>query len=472
MTTVIDNKNDPSAPCAAYSLWMQESVLPRALMQGTRGMKLGRETFLTKNAMESDTAYDKRLEASTLLNAFRKTTSFLAGQVFQSDVIFSEEVPEEFVDLSTDIDGKGNSLHVFAKRLFINGLGKGASHILVDAPALPTGTILTKEQEKEQNIRPYFKEVRAEDLIGYRFLEDGTLDNLRIAETVDKPDGKFGTKTVNRVRAYYSNGDWELYEQSDTGYNIVQSGQMSYKGITLVSFIPGEETSIISGETPLMDLAELNLHHWRSSSDQINILHIGRVPLLFGRNITADKIPVGTATMISSDEDNSDLKFVEISGAAIASGAVDIKENEAKMALYGLQQLVPRTGSITATEKAITSGESQSSLGTWAVEFESAMQMAFEIFGSMMGTIFPAAGIKVNKEYNFGIANDQELTALLKANEQGILSDQATFTEFKKRGVVDEHLVWDDIKAEIDADRASDESVKNLSGTLFGNTGA
>lgn len=125
---------------------------------------------------------------------------------------------------------------------------------------------------------------------------------------------------------------------------------------------------------------------------------------------------------------------------------------------------------MTATEKAITSAESQSSLGTWAVELENALQRAFEIFMQFSSNIFPENGIKVNKEYNFGIANEQELRSILDANEKGIISDQAAFNEFKKRGIFDEHLNWDDIKTEIDQEAASAQSTANLAGTLFGNT--
>lgn len=466
----IENKNSVNSPSALFSMWMEDSLLPRSLMAGAKGMKAAGEKFLPKNALETESAYEKRLEASMLLNAYKKTVAFLAGQVFQSDVIFSEEVSEDIVSLTENIDGKNNSIHVFAKRVFINGLGNGVSHILVDAPSVGN-TTLTVAEEKEQNIRPYFKEVQATDLIGFRFFEDGKLELIRIAESVDKPDGKFGVKTVPRVRVYYSTGAWELYEKSDSGdFVIISSGMLSYKGIPLISFIPGNEINELLGETPLMDLAELNKHHWRTTSDQINILHIARVPLLFGRHISAEKIPVGTATLINSEDDNSDLKFVEITGASISAGAVDIKETEAKMALYGLQQLVPRTGNMTATEKAITSAESQSSLSTWAVELENAIQRAFEVFMQFSNGEFPKNGLTVNKEYNFGIANEQELRSILDANNQGILSDQAAFDEFKRRGIFDEHLDWDDIKAEIDAEAASAQSTANLAGTLFGNT--
>ena len=42
----------------------------------------------------------------------------------------------------------------------------------------------------------------------------------------------------------------------------------------------------MTAHPPLMDLAWLNLAHWQSASDQRHILHVARVPILFGRNLT------------------------------------------------------------------------------------------------------------------------------------------------------------------------------------------
>lgn len=454
-------------PCLAYVQSMAMSELPRALMAGTRGMKAAGKTFLLQHALETDEAYAKRLEQSTLLNAFKKTCVFLAGQIFQSDVIFADDVPEEVLTMCDDIDGKGNSIHLFSKRVFINGLGTGASHILIEAPSVK-GQVLTQQEEAAQGIRPYFREVKMEDIIGYRII-DGKLDNLRIKETAALPDGQFGEKLVNRIRVYYSTGAWEVWQEGKDGiYNVVESGILSYKGIPLVSFVPGEEWTNVSGETPLMDLAELNLRHWRSSSDQVNILHVARVPILFGRGVDLGQLVVGPAVMISSGEEFSDMKYVEITGAAIKAGADDLEDIEEKMALYGLQQLIPRTGNITATEKAITTGESQSSLGTWATEFEGSLVAALTILQAFRGQEFPANGVTVNKEFTLGIANEAELNALLKANSQGIYSNQAIFNEFKRRGITDENLAWEDNQDQMTEQGRTEGPT--LKGTLFGGT--
>lgn len=465
------NKDSVNYVSPRCDQWLIDSRLPRTLLQGTRGMKMAQEIFLPKNLLEKEATYLNRLERSTLLNAFRKTVSFLTGQVFQADVIFADSVADSTVDYNKNIDGYGNNLNVFAKRVFFNGLGKGVSHILVDTDEVAPDENRSVAEEKLAGIRPYFREIRPEDLIGFRSNENGTLKQVRILQSVSKQDGLYGEKEVPIVRIYNDDGTWEVHERQDDGEFVkTKSGMLRYKGIPIATFIPGEESSRIHGETPLMDLAELNLHHWRSSSDQSNILHVARVPILFARHVSLDVIPVGVATMINSEEDGSELKYVEITGQSIEAGAKDIKECEAKMALWGLQQLLPRSGNITATEKAITSSESSSSLGTWATEFESVLQQAYTIAEWFGGDAFPEAGVVVNKEYNLGIANEGELNVLLNSVDRGVLSAQSCFSEMRKRGIVSEHLTWELIKDEKSLEEQ--EAPSGLAGTLFGDTTA
>jgi hypothetical protein len=470
VTTVdVVSEDMVNSPSPKYIEWMELSDLPRTLLQGTRGMKAARGKYLTQNILETDEAFLVRLKASTLLNAFKKTCSFLSGQVFQADIVFADDIDESVLEQSTDIDGKGNDINVFAKRVFFNGLGKGVGLILIDATAVESDSTRTKEDEQKLGVRTYFREIRPEDLIGHRLNENGSLAQIRIAETKTVPDGKYGEKDIPCIRLFNDDGTWEVHEKHEDGsYLITKSGLLSYTGIPIVPFIPGEEFNAVAGETPLIDLAELNLSNWRSRSDQTHILHVGRVPLLFGRQLDIDKLVSGVSSLISSVEDNSDLKFVEVSGAAIAAGAADLKENEAQMSLYGLQQLVPRSGNQTATEKAITSAESNSSLGTWATEFETVLTMAFIIAGKFEGKDFPLNGLSVNKEYDLGINSPQELLAILKAEEQGIISAQSAFIEFRRRGIISEHMNWDDIEAEMEAEAAKEPNMQDLGGTNFG----
>lgn len=456
--------------------WVADSVLPRTLLKGTKGMKAASTEFLPAHPLESAIAYDSRLRRSTLLNAYRKTVSFLSGQVFQSDITFSDEVPETFETLAESIDIKKNALDVFAKRAFSNGLGKGVSIIMVDAPKAKEGedVIRTVADEKAAGFRAYFKEIDPEMILGGLVGDEGRLIQIRIQESVQERVGRFGSKTIQRVRVLEP-GTWETHTVDDKGsVSQVESGTTIPGVIPIAIFIPGDETTILTGETPLMDLAELNSKHWRSSSDQDNILHVARVPIMFTKMVDLAAVPIGTANAINSNDADASMEYVEHSGAAIAAGRVDLEDTQAQMALYGLQQLIPRTGTQTATEKALTSSESSSSLATWTIEFESVVQEAFEYMGMFLGEAFPANGVTLNKEFGLGTADPEELAKILESYDKGLLSAQAAFSEFKRRGVFEEHLSFEDMEADKEEEKRANIEMAQLAGAAFGddtNTG-
>jgi hypothetical protein len=126
---------------------------------------------------------------------------------------------------------------------------------------------------------------------------------------------------------------------------------------------------------------------------------------------------------------------------------------------------------MTATEKALTSRETNSALGTWATEFEAFLQATFETFQKFRGQEFPEDGVSVNKEYNLGVVNAEEGNLLLSMKDKGVLSSRAAFDEFRRRGLVDEALDWTDIEAENeDAQRKATTGVfGTLAGGMFGN---
>ncbi len=454
---------------ANYRSWLSKSTLPRALYKGTQGMKDASTAFLPKQALESATAYNARLSISTLLNAFRKTAAYLAGQVFQSDIVFSDEVSDDFIDMLSTVDTSGNDINVFAKRLFQDGLAKGCSLIMVDAPKAAGGKQPTKAEAKARGIRPYLKQVCPESVIGGIEDENGRLIQVRIQEKVSKADGEYGSKQVSRIRVL-TIGGWEIHEEVEGGgYTQIEKGNFPLQVLNIVPFLPGEEYDQLFGETPLMDLAELNAHHWRSQSDQNNILHVARVPILFGRHIKIEKMPVGTSTLVTSSEKDSQLTYVEISGKSIEAGQKDLTETEAKMALWGLQQLIPRTGAQTATEKALASSESHSSLGTWATEFDTVLQMAFEIMATFTSSEFPKGGAQTNKEYSYSVFDGIEADVLYKGVELGIIPKELCFNELKKRGILEESATWADAVAMMENEaRTTNTDLDNLGKNLFG----
>lgn len=448
-------------------LWNEQNKLIEALLNGTQGMKNGAKTFLPKHTLESDKSYENRLSNSTLLNVFRKTSNFLTGKVFQKDIVFEKSVSKKITNWGKNFNSRGQNINIFARKNFLNGIAKGASFVFVDMPKKDK-SIKTKKDEKKAGIRPYFKEISANNILGF-IVENGKLIQVRFFETVTRKKNKYETETVERVRVLEI-GRWELHEKDNKTdeFNLVDEGEYNIDSIPFLAFIPDEQTSFLTGKSPLYDLAELNLKHWRSASCQDNYLSIGRIPLYFANKIDIEKLPMGVANLLSSDEEGADIKVVEISGKSLEAGRQDLQDIENNMALYGLQQLIPRKVSQTATEKNLSNSDSNSNLGTWATEYQLFLNQIYNIACQLMGIEFPENCVTVNKKFNFGVYDVNELNMLMNAKDgdRPILSSRVVFDEFKKKGVIDDSVSYEDVLAEIEqAQRDSVEFMK-LSGNL------
>lgn len=431
--------------------WEVDSKLPRSLMEGTKAMQAQGETFLPKDYMEQQGNYDTRLARSTLVNAFGKTVSFLSGQVFQKELVFSDDTPDIVIDRNKDIDLEGTGVSEFSKNVFGKGIAEGVCHIVVDTTN-KGDEYNSRAEELAAGVRPYFQMVTGDSLSGY-VDENGILLQIRVHSIVKERDGKFGVMEIEQIKVLEP-GTWEIWQKDKKGkWLLKEDGVSSLDYIPIVSFIPGEQKSLMTGRSPLMDLAELNLNHWRSKSDQDNILHHARVPILFGKMLDVAEVTKSPYNLLNSNDEAGDLKYVEITGKAIESGAQDLKEIEAKMAMYGLQQLIPRTGSQTATEKALASSESNSSLGSWASDLEAVITEAFEIASDYENETYPDDMVSVNREYSVGILDPEMVNAYIALVESGILSAETAFSEIKRKGFIAEDLDWLEVVSQITAER-------------------
>jgi hypothetical protein len=440
--------------------------LPRALMQGTRGMRTAgaRATgnasyteWLPREPAETPAAYAARLYRSTLFNAFRKTVKDMTGKVFQREVTLEDDVPEQLKGYAENIDLAGRHLNVFARDVFFDGMQTGINYILVEMPpalANEDGSPVTIAQIQAANKRPYLCHIKAEDLIGFKSdIVNGviTLTQARIREDVSEPDGQFGEVCVEQIRVLEP-GTWETYRKQDDGQGR-KTWQSYEKGTTSLTYIPLvpvyiNRTGFMIGEPPLEDLADLNIAHWQSSSDQRNILHVARVPILFGAGFGADDvIAIGPNTMSRSSDVNAKLSWVEHTGAAIEAGRNDLKDLELQMQVQGLQLLQPQPGGQTATGEVRDEAKENSPLAMMAMALGDALESAFGFMADYVGIKVPeeakgqattkaGGSIDVNTDFGVGTGTGVDLPILLQSCVAGKISDETFRSELKRRDIL------------------------------------
>ncbi len=411
-----------AAPGLAHRAMAPELDLIADLMGGTASMRRAGQRWLPRETAESWTAWRARLNRTVLFNGLARTIQVLAGRPFAQPVSLENADPA-LAKLARDIDNQSNDIGSFAANLMSALLRDGLTHILIDRP--------------QQGGTPYFVHVTASQLIGAE-RDDQGLSAIRIMESHSRKQGRFGEEAVPTIR-YIDRKGWQLWQtQRGGGWNVVNSGTHD-SGIVPLVTLNAAASGFMQARPPMIDLAWLNLAHWQSASDQRHILHVARVPILFGRSlqVAEGQIEIGPNRLILADDPSADLRFVEHSGAAIAAGRQDLIDLEDQMAVMGLEMIRQEPGTVTATERAIATAQTQAALGRVVQTLEAGIKRAITLMGQWMGLDEDKTGALIFSRRH-PARDDQaaEADLLLRARLANEITSEAFLAEIARRGIL------------------------------------
>ncbi|WNZ59917.1 DUF4055 domain-containing protein [Myxococcus sp. MxC21-1] len=445
-----------NAPSSAYKAMLPDWQLVLDLMGGTRAMREAGERHLPRHPRETKREYRARLNRTFLFNFFSKVVGSLAAKPFGKPVRLGDASPQELRVLTDDVDRQGHDVTAWARPVFADGLAKGFTHFLVDFPEVDPKKVQTLEDEQRAGARPYFVHIPAESLVAaYAEVVDGVehLTHVRIHESEVRRKG-YDEVTVQRIRVLEPD-KWEVFERTeDNAWKSVASGTNQLGFIPLVTWYAGERKGLMQTRPPLLDLAHKNVEHWQSSSDQRHVLTVARFPMLAASGITLPsggegqgddgpsenrgKLTIGPSTLLTTENPQGKFYYVEHTGAAIAAGRQDLEDLKDEMAALGIELLVKRSGTPTATETSINEAKSQSELQAMAESFGDALELGFHYAAKWLKIQVPDASLKVQVHTDFGLTEQdkQDLDVLFKARAAREISREAFLGELKRRGVL------------------------------------
>lgn len=453
-------KKDPDSPATTSIAY--DAMLPRwgridPLLGGTEAMKDAGARLLPQHEEEGDKAWAERLSSNVLLNMTELILESWVGRPFSDPVKLSDDIAPEIETLTENIDLQGNSLDVFARRWFKQGLAKSFSHVLIDFPAIDPvnldGSPRTMADDLREGVRPYWVEVRPENLFfAHSVIVDGreVLVHVRIFETVIEMDG-FGERVVPQIRVFdaavlQEDGTFAttvaVYRLKKTRRRkvewVVESQRvLSIDFIPIVTFYANRE-SLMVGKAPISDLADLNIRWWQSNSDQISVLTVSRFPMLAGSGVGgSDKVVIGPHTWLTTTDPQGRWYYVEHTGASIEAGRRDLLDLQISMAEYGAEFLKKRPDRETATARALDSAEATSPLQDKTLRFIDAINTAIDMTGMWLGREHDSSGTAA-LAVDFGPedAETAYLDQLRFARENGDLSREDYLKELMRIGAL------------------------------------
>lgn len=422
-------------------------ALSKALLGGTRTMRLAGETYLPKMQMEEKETYDKRLEVSVLYPAYAETIKQMVGRVFFKPIEVQNSGLDE--NLLNDLDRLGNDVSNFLIKPFADALSYSRAYVLVTAP--DGSKAKTKADEQALNIRPYAVVVEPSQVLGIK-REQGRITEFRYIAQHTQVDENYEEVTTQRVYVH-SAGQVSVYINGDGGYTLEKEYEVKANGVPL-PVVPVAELVLDNDGLPLEHLAYLNVKHWQSQSDQDNILKYARVPILKTVGLSSDStIQVGsTATNLP---ENCDMGWVEHSGKAIGAGQESLDKLEAQMQAAGAKLLTRSKLAMTDRQTKEEAGKEVSTLRQYANQLESFAQTVLSYFALFAG-VQNAGEVEISGNIDADLDASTSMDKVNEAVKQGYLSGQTAFEELQRRAMISVNLGWESEQARLEAQGLSE----------------
>lgn len=420
---------DPSSAVASMASGWN---VARALLGGTQAMRAAGEKYLPMWPAEDRRSWEARRDAAVLFPAFSRTITTLSAKPFSRPVTVKTSARIE--SWLEDVDLQGRNLDAFAGSQLETALGYGLSGILVEFPRAVG--VRTQAQEAAAGLRPYWIQIQPWQMLGWRVervVGSWRLAMLRFMECVEEPDGPWGATMVDQVRVL-TPGKWQTWRKDAKGvWQLFEDGTTTLREVPFVP-VYGQRTGFMSGVSPLLELAHLNIKHWQSQSDQDTILHVARVPILSLIGVDAAlELTVGSSAAMRLPQ-GAKAEYVEHSGAAIAAGRTSLEDLKEEMRQAGAELLVLQP-KVTATQV-----DSEDSVGLCALqriagELEDAIDQALALTARWVGE--PDGGeVTLFKDYGARTMAEAATQIVLTAADAGVISDATARDELRRRGVL------------------------------------
>jgi len=453
--------SDPSTTSMAWDAMIGTWTMIDSLLGGTKSMRAAGSTYLPQHTEESDSNFNDRVSSNVLFNAMELTLDHFVGRPFSDPVRLNNDVPEDIAEHAKNIDLQGNDITTFCRDWFRCGLAKGFCHVLIDMPQMNEEAMpRTLGDDREDGRRPFWVRIEPENMI---FAEADTVvdpqtgelrewfTHVRLRENIVQRVG-FAEIVRERIRIIEP-GFFQVWERvkpkgKKEQWMMIEFGETGIDFVPIVTFYSNRVDFMVS-KPPLEDLAHLNIRHWQSMSDQINILTVVRFPMLAVSGATEQSgtsMAIGPRQLLMTKDPNGKFYYVEHKGDSIEAGWKELEKLEEDMEAYGATFLKKNPGNETATGRALDSAESVTPLQDMVNRFIDSVQNALRIHATWLGqdeggTVTILNDFGPEEADKFGI----DLLKSLRADKD--ISRKAAVKEAMRLGVlVDDYDVDEDFK--------------------------
>lgn len=448
---------------AARSRWR----LVRDVCKGSEAIKYCGDEYLPRPNAQDDSEQNKArfesyLARAVFYNATGRTKNSLVGAVFRTWPTLNVPAALEYV--ATDIDGQGVSVYQQSQSVIGHLLETGRHGLLVDYPSVEAGTVSMADRAA-RGIRATVTSYVAEAIINWRTRLVGgqhLLSLVVLHETYDTDtDDGFGMETKDQYRVLKLD-EAGLYVQelwrNEGGWAPVEvkqptDGRGARWSVIPFQFLGSENNDSRIDDSPLYDMAEINIGHYRNSADYEDAAFLLGQPQLvmagvdehWYRMLQDEGIYFGSRAPIPLPV-NASATLLQTAPNTMIKEAMDAKEDQ--MVALGARLIERGSATKTATQASADSAAEHSVLSLLVSNVSEGYSQVLQWIG-LFENASGEAIYKLNQDFTQITLDATILAGLFNAVQGGQLP-QADFWQYlRDRGVIDPEKTDEQIRDEL-----------------------
>lgn len=294
----------------------------------------------------------------------------------------------------------------------------------------------------DQEGRPYLIPYIAENIINWsvsRIEGRSVITTVCLAEIghVEDPDDPYVKKPQQRIRVLsLENGVYivRVYVKINEGANkedyvLVDEIIPTISGSTLdyIPFVCINSNLIGMGieKPPLLDLIDVNLHHWRLSCDYNHGLHYTGLPTAIAAGFpkSNEGYKIGSGAAWWSEDSDAKASFLEFRGEGLGAMQKALEEDEAKMASLGgrLLEKQKTQAEAAAAIKLRTAGD-QATLAGITETLDRGLTQAIGLLNSWLGVPTSEGEVILNDDFFSDQMGADEAFKLMQIVQSGYMT--------------------------------------------------
>lgn len=415
------------------------------LMRDALAGEVAKEKYVPKLSDQEAEEYSAYVGRAEFYNATARTQVALTGLLFAKPP--KVELPEALKTIGENISLDDDTLEALAKNIADECLSVGRCGVLVDLPSVEKADYSKLEAER-LNLRAYATLYKAENIINWKTTKingSNVTSLVVLAETYAEPtQDEFVDKIKTRYRVldlhegYYRQ---RVFSETKAGnFEVVSEIYPSANGQKLeylpFTFFNVNDLKTSVEKPPLLDLAKVNISHFRSEVDLEHGTHFTALPTPYVTGYqgeSSEKLKIGSTAVWVINDPSAKVGFLEFSGAGLSTLENRIAVKEKRMSILGARLLLDekKTAEATETLQMRKSGENAvltsvaSTISEGIVSFLKDIAFFENIAGENL--IY-----EINTDYNLTMIEPQLLAQIIAGIQSGDIPNEVLYDALLK----------------------------------------